>query len=222
MGLGPPRLHNRPLSSCKPHGISDVRPAPACCLASTSAHQGARIMSKRTAAIVAAVLIAAVVSVYLVAGSMANRIEPPTLPGDGVVRVRSAYALPETIARLKKDVAAKGIMMFFTVDQAKARRRRRHQAAALHAAGVRQPGARRAVHHLQSAGGARLARPAAGAGGRHGLGVGDLHRLCLDLAAAPHHRPRARLQDGLQRDCLHHLECRSQMTGRSQRAGGGG
>ena len=76
-------------------------------------------MSKRTAAIVAAVLIAAVLSVYLVAGSMANRIEPPSLPGDGVVRVRSAYALPETVDRLKKDVAAKGIMMFFTVDQAR-------------------------------------------------------------------------------------------------------
>jgi len=76
------------------------------------------IMSKPTATIGAAVLIAAIVSVYLVAGSMANRMDP-SAPRDGVISVRSAYALPETVDRLKKDVAAKGIMMFFTVDQAK-------------------------------------------------------------------------------------------------------
>ncbi len=38
---------------------------------------------------------------------------------DGVVRVRSAYPMQETIARLKQDVAAKGIMFFQEVDQAK-------------------------------------------------------------------------------------------------------
>jgi uncharacterized protein (DUF302 family) len=76
------------------------------------------IMSKRTATIGAAVLIAAFVSVYLVAGSMADRVDP-SAPRDGVISVRSAYVLPETVDRLKKDVAAKGIMMFFTVDQAK-------------------------------------------------------------------------------------------------------
>ena len=37
---------------------------------------------------------------------------------DGVVRVKSAYPLPETVARLKKDVAAKGIMLFNEIDQA--------------------------------------------------------------------------------------------------------
>ena len=75
-------------------------------------------MSKRTATIGAAVLIAALVSVYLAAGSMANRVDP-SAPRDGVISVRSAYAFTETVDRLKKDVAAKGIMMFFTVDQAK-------------------------------------------------------------------------------------------------------
>jgi uncharacterized protein (DUF302 family) len=63
-------------------------------------------------------LFAAVVSVYLVVGSMANRADPPA-SRDGVISIRSAYPLPETIDRLKKDVAAKGIMLFFTVDQAK-------------------------------------------------------------------------------------------------------
>lgn len=74
-------------------------------------------MYKRTAAIVAGFLAAALLSVLLVAGSSANRAAPTA--DDGIVRVRSAYSLGETIDRLQKDVAAKGIMMFFVVDQAK-------------------------------------------------------------------------------------------------------
>ncbi|MBI3434800.1 MAG: DUF302 domain-containing protein [Proteobacteria bacterium] len=46
---------------------------------------------------------------------------PATLAGadaqDGVVRVKSAYAMQDTIARIKKDIAAKGIMFFTEVDQ---------------------------------------------------------------------------------------------------------
>jgi uncharacterized protein (DUF302 family) len=38
---------------------------------------------------------------------------------DGVVRVKSAYPMEETVARLKNDVAAKGIQFFQEVDQAK-------------------------------------------------------------------------------------------------------
>jgi uncharacterized protein (DUF302 family) len=37
---------------------------------------------------------------------------------DGIVRVKSAYGLQETIVRLKKDVAAKGIQFFDEIDQA--------------------------------------------------------------------------------------------------------
>jgi uncharacterized protein (DUF302 family) len=36
---------------------------------------------------------------------------------DGVVRVRSAYPFAETIARLKKDIADKGIRFFDEIDQ---------------------------------------------------------------------------------------------------------
>jgi uncharacterized protein (DUF302 family) len=36
---------------------------------------------------------------------------------DGVVRVQSAYAMDETIARLKNDIAGKGITFFLEVDQ---------------------------------------------------------------------------------------------------------
>ena len=38
---------------------------------------------------------------------------------DGVIRVKSAYPLAETVARLKQDVAAKGIRFFDEIDQSK-------------------------------------------------------------------------------------------------------
>ena len=38
---------------------------------------------------------------------------------DGLIKVRSAYPMDETIARIKKDVAAKGILFFQAVDQSK-------------------------------------------------------------------------------------------------------
>jgi uncharacterized protein (DUF302 family) len=41
------------------------------------------------------------------------------LAGDGIVKVKSAYGFDETIDRLKKDIADKGIMFFMAVDQAK-------------------------------------------------------------------------------------------------------
>lgn len=37
---------------------------------------------------------------------------------DGIVRVKSAYSTDETIARLKQDIAAKGIRYFGEIDQA--------------------------------------------------------------------------------------------------------
>jgi uncharacterized protein (DUF302 family) len=43
-----------------------------------------------------------------------------TLAGsDGIVKVKSAYPLGETIERLKKDIADKGIRFFSEIDQAK-------------------------------------------------------------------------------------------------------
>jgi uncharacterized protein (DUF302 family) len=41
----------------------------------------------------------------------------PTAPAKGVVRVKSLYGLDETIARLKADIAAKGIKFFAEIDQ---------------------------------------------------------------------------------------------------------
>jgi uncharacterized protein (DUF302 family) len=38
---------------------------------------------------------------------------------DGIVRIKSAHSLPETVKRIKKDVADKGIMFFDEIDQSK-------------------------------------------------------------------------------------------------------
>ena len=40
-------------------------------------------------------------------------------PDDGLIKVRSAYSMNETIERIRKDIAAKGIMFFQAVDQTK-------------------------------------------------------------------------------------------------------
>lgn len=45
--------------------------------------------------------------------------QPQALQGDGVVKVRSAHAFDETVARIKKDVEGKGIMHFGTIEQSK-------------------------------------------------------------------------------------------------------
>ena len=43
---------------------------------------------------------------------------PAAAQADGIIRVRSAYSVAETIERIKQDVAAKGIMFFSELDQA--------------------------------------------------------------------------------------------------------
>jgi uncharacterized protein (DUF302 family) len=68
----------------------------------------------------AAVAFVAVVGLVLLLTSApkANRAAPE-LTGDGVVLVKSAYPMPETIERVKRDIAGKGIMFFQAVDQTK-------------------------------------------------------------------------------------------------------
>ena len=51
----------------------------------------------------------AVAAAFLAAALVASSATAQTASGDGVVRVKSAYPLDETVARLKKDIAAKGI-----------------------------------------------------------------------------------------------------------------
>jgi uncharacterized protein (DUF302 family) len=47
------------------------------------------------------------------ADSTANRV----VPDDGIVKVKSAYPMRETITRLKQDIASKGIRFFAEIDQ---------------------------------------------------------------------------------------------------------
>jgi uncharacterized protein (DUF302 family) len=58
----------------------------------------------------------AVASVSLLAVAPLQAQSTPA--GDGIVRVKSAYPIGETIARLKADIAGKGILFFSEVDQA--------------------------------------------------------------------------------------------------------
>ena len=59
-------------------------------------------------------------SVLVLACAFATSSPAPTLAGDdGVVRVKSAYPIGETIERLKKDIAGKGIKFFSEIDQSK-------------------------------------------------------------------------------------------------------
>lgn len=43
--------------------------------------------------------------------------EAPTAPAAGVLRVKSAYGVDETVERLKADIATKGIKFFIEIDQ---------------------------------------------------------------------------------------------------------
>ena len=53
----------------------------------------------------------------LAAPFMGNARAQSPDPASGIVKVKSAYSVPETIARIKKDVADKGIMWFSEIDQ---------------------------------------------------------------------------------------------------------
>jgi uncharacterized protein (DUF302 family) len=61
-------------------------------------------------------LLAAIASLSLLAASGAFA---QTAGADGLIKVRSAYGMDETIARIKKDIADKGILFFGAIDQSK-------------------------------------------------------------------------------------------------------
>jgi uncharacterized protein (DUF302 family) len=66
----------------------------------------------------AAAVIAAALAIH--AGhSLHAESQTKTLDGDGIVKVKSAYGVDETVTRLKQDIADKGIAYFLTVDQSK-------------------------------------------------------------------------------------------------------
>jgi uncharacterized protein (DUF302 family) len=53
------------------------------------------------------------------AGGVEAQNAVQTVPDSGIVRVKSAYSVDETVKRLKADVASKGIRFFEEIDQAK-------------------------------------------------------------------------------------------------------
>jgi uncharacterized protein (DUF302 family) len=61
----------------------------------------------------------AVPAAFLALALIASSATAQTASPDGIVRVKSAYPLDETIIRLKKDIAAKGIRFFQEIDQHK-------------------------------------------------------------------------------------------------------
>ena len=73
-------------------------------------------MQKRNFTVSDGLVLAAVI-VSAIALDRAHATEHTPMMPDGVIRVRSAYSMPETIERLKADIAAKGITFFTAVDQ---------------------------------------------------------------------------------------------------------
>lgn len=61
------------------------------------------------------------IAAALLTASVAASSAPMALAveGDGVIREKSAYSIRETIARVKKDIGAKGIRFFDQIDQSK-------------------------------------------------------------------------------------------------------
>ena len=59
------------------------------------------------------------VSFLLLALFLANLPRAEATAGDGIVLVKSAYGMDETIRRIKDDIAGKKIMFFDQIDQAK-------------------------------------------------------------------------------------------------------
>ena len=64
-------------------------------------------------------LVQAIAASFACLGIMTEGARPAAPEQDGVVSVRSAYGFDETIERLKADIAAKKIMLFDVIDQAK-------------------------------------------------------------------------------------------------------
>lgn len=73
-------------------------------------------MSTRKPYRFASTLVAVVMS-FTMPGLVHAADPAPVMASDGVIRIKSAYPMQETIARLKQDVAAKGIRFFLEVDQ---------------------------------------------------------------------------------------------------------
>ena len=125
----------------------------------------------------------------------------PAFSGDdGIVTVKSAYPLGETIERLKRDIADKGIKFFSEIDQSKLAAE----------AGIKlQPSV------LLIFGNPPLGTQfitAARVRERKRRSLDGLHRLRLDRPAARNQEPQGSIQDGFCRDRVDCLEREGKVT----------
>jgi uncharacterized protein (DUF302 family) len=70
----------------------------------------------RFAMLIGAAITAIVISNHTPA--LAQEAVPPPAADSGVIRVKSGYDMDQTLARIKKDIAAKGVRFFDEIDQA--------------------------------------------------------------------------------------------------------
>jgi hypothetical protein len=87
---------------------------------------------------------------------------PARAGGDGIITVKSGYPIGETIERLKKDIADKGIKFFDEIDQSKLAADAGINAPPISAVDLWQPATRHAIHHCKRQCRARLASAASG------------------------------------------------------------
>ena len=125
---------------------------------------------------------------------------------DGIVKVKSAYSVSETIERLKKDIAAKGIMFFSEIDQSKlaANAGVKLRPSTLLVFG--NPPLGTLFLTVESELGARLAGAAAGDPGREGRRLYRLYGLRLDREAPQHHEPQGAVRHREQGRGVDHVE----------------
>jgi uncharacterized protein (DUF302 family) len=88
------------------------------------AHHGASTNRKETSVLsrIGKALPAALLALMLCAPSISaaqTAAAAPAVSDAGIIKVKSAYPLDETIARIKQEIASKGITFFIAVDQSK-------------------------------------------------------------------------------------------------------
>jgi len=128
----------------------------------------------------------------------------PTASEYGIVAVKSAHPFADTIARLKADVAAKGLVFFEEVDQ---------QKLAADSGIATQPSTLLVFGNPALGTQFITANPQAGIDwpvrmlvvpGSGRAGVGGIQRLRLYRAAPCDRQPRPAVQDGIRGDRVHH------------------
>jgi uncharacterized protein (DUF302 family) len=82
-------------------------------------HAAVAAARRMTLGLAAAGVVAAGLGLAATAGSAAAGQASAAAPAGGVIRVPSAHPFDDTVARLKADIAAKGIQFFAEIDQAR-------------------------------------------------------------------------------------------------------